>query len=120
MECASAVSSTTSTTFSSKESSAIWLVTVLGSHGGLPLARRSLDAGHEPRAAVLDVACAGTARERGAVAPRLGRPLDRRVVVAVLLDAHAGQAVQALDLDQAGGRVEALVLDRVGAGGDEG
>src|SRR3954454_16810950 len=98
MECASAVSSTTTTTFSSKESSAIELVTVLGADGDRAVPGGGLDAGHQPRAAEVHVAGTGSTAELRALAARLGGPLDRRVVLAVLLHPDLRQAVQAGDL----------------------
>src|SRR3954469_9477724 len=95
-------------------------VTVLGSDGDPPLAYGGVDARHHPRAGGVRLPSARPAGELGAVRARLAAPLDRCVVLAVLLDTDPREAVQARHLDQPGAGVEPLVLQRLRAQGEEG
>src|SRR6478735_4435051 len=95
-------------------------VTVLGSDGDPPVAYGGLDARHHPRAGRVRLPTARPTGELGAVRARLAAPLDRRVVLAVLLDPDPREAVQARHLDQARAGVEPLVLQRLRAQRDEG
>src|ERR1700712_65654 len=114
MEWASGVSSTTSSTFRTKDS-----VASEGADLELTLGHGAVDRGTQPRARGVDVASTrlrGHLLELRAGCEGVGVPLDRGVVLAVLLHAHPGQTVQARDLGEACPGVETLVLQRLLAG----